>query len=93
MTQHHRTGAWTAVSRKLRPIIQARLPEPCTKCGWPVYAEHAWQIDHIVAVSQGGSDDWSNLGPAHKRCNQSDGGKLGAAMTNSRRRVKREYPY
>lgn len=30
-------------------------------------------IDHIVPAINGGTDDWSNLQPAHRRCNLSKG--------------------
>jgi len=99
MSSHHQSKEWFKVARVVRPILKALIiagEASCTKCGWPVYPDQTWEIDHIVAVSQGGSDDFSNLGPAHKGCNRKDGGRLGAAKTNARRsaaKPKTEYPY
>lgn len=30
-------------------------------------------IDHIIPAIDGGTDDWSNLQPAHRRCNLAKG--------------------
>ena len=99
MSGHHRTKEWFSVARAVRPVLLALIKAGeahCTKCGFPVYEDQKWQIDHIIAVSLGGTDDWSNLGPAHTHCNQKDGGKLGAAKTNANRakaKPKVQYPY
>jgi 5-methylcytosine-specific restriction endonuclease McrA len=42
------------------------LGDPCSYCGAP--SEH---IDHIVALSRGGSGDWDNLTAACAACNMS----------------------
>lgn len=35
--------------------------------------EHGWEIDHIIPVSKGGTDDLSNLQPLHWRSNLEKG--------------------
>ena len=50
---------------KHRQAVMARDAGICHLCGGP----HADAIDHIVPVSWGGSDDPSNLAPAHTSCN------------------------
>lgn len=98
MTGHHRTPEWARLRRRVRPIIAASLPRPCIDCGHPVHPEDRWQVGHVVAVSQGGSDDLSNLGPSHAKgsgprgraCNQIAGGRMGAAIQGKARAVTRE---
>ena len=50
---------------KHREAVMARDAGICHLCG----GAHADAIDHIVPVSWGGSDDPSNLAPAHTSCN------------------------
>lgn len=45
-------------------------------------SEYGWEIDHIVAVSLGGSDHMSNLRPLHWRVNAGLGGLLGDWLSN-----------
>ena len=64
------------ISKALASSIFAAANGICALCGLPV-EEDQRSIDHIVAVSQGGSDDPSNLQLAHRRCNQRKGPKGG----------------
>lgn len=59
-----------------------RLPVLCCRCGRPVLATQAWQVDHYpIPREHGGTETW----PAHAKCNLSAGGKRGAQLTNARR--------
>lgn len=69
-------------SAKARAIVAPTLPRPCTRCGETVTADMKWHADHILEDVFGGTSTPDNLGPAHKHCNESAGGKIGAAMTN-----------
>lgn len=87
MSQHHRRTKHTTAMPKVREQIEARLPLPCVEgCGNLVVKGQAWHVAHIVPASQGGRTTAANCGPAHARCNLKAGGKLGAAVTNGRRR-------
>jgi 5-methylcytosine-specific restriction endonuclease McrA len=44
----------------------------CSICGHPVEFAKA-EIDHVVPSSLGGEDHYTNLRPAHIRCNRSKG--------------------
>lgn len=104
MSAHHRSKAWAAVVRRVRPLIQARLPQPCVDCGRPVLPDQRWQVGHIVSTvaaramgwTREQMDDSTNLGPSHGpgsgSCNQREGGKLGAAKTHAKKRTKRRLP-
>ena len=68
-----------------RKVAAAQLPAPCTICQRIVTADMQWQADHIlprvIAEMQGWSatdiDSPSNIGPAHRSCNEGSGAKLG----------------
>lgn len=50
--------------------VQILRRDPCSYCGAP------WQhTDHILAVANGGTNDWSNLTAACARCNHAKGTK------------------
>lgn len=51
--------------------IDANAPRTTRLKGW----EKGLQIDHVVALSQGGSDTLQNVRPAHGLCNLNKGGK------------------
>lgn len=87
MSQHHRRTKHTTAAPKLRASIEARLPLPCVEgCGKLVEKGQAWHLAHIVPASQGGRTTPANTGAAHARCNLKAGGKLGASVTNARKR-------
>lgn len=77
--------------RQARAYWRPRLPVPCCRCGRTVYHDDrkpagGWHVDHYpIPRSAGGTE----TRPAHDLCNTSDGGKVGAAITNSRRRPRR----
>lgn len=57
-----------------------RLPVPCSKCGRDVEPDQPWHLDHLDARAIAPQRTWdpANLWPAHKRCNERDGGRMGA---------------
>jgi len=100
VTEHHRTSEWSKVRALNRPRIAATLPAPCVDCHRLVSSEQIWQVGHIVSVVIARAMGWttlqmnhpSNLGPSHRRCNASAGGKLGAAKVNAAKRAKDRKP-
>lgn len=58
----------------------------CPRCRRPITAGMAWHLDHAPGKR-------GHLGPSHAHCNVVAGGKLGAAITNykKRRRVSRAW--
>lgn len=78
---------------KARAYWSRRLPLACRRCGRPVTPGQRWQVGHILDRALGGDDGIENQWPEHQRCNLSAGGRLGAAITNSRRaRAARSMP-
>ena len=55
-----------------REMVMRRDQGVCHLCG----SGHADAIDHIVPVAWGGSDDPTNLAPAHTSCNSSKGAAM-----------------
>lgn len=88
----HRAKVVSAL-RKARPIIAATLPAQCVQptcqLGGTVYPWQPWDVAHIIDDVHGGGVERSNLGPAHRRCNRSDGGKIGAARANAARKQRK----
>lgn len=86
MSRHHRAAKWSTKSKKLRPRIAATLPRPCVECGKPVLPGQQWDVAHHRDLALGG--DVRSVGPAHRSCNRSAGGRLGAAIANGPRTVE-----
>lgn len=61
----------------------AKDKPPCHWCGADIdYDAHhldplSFQIDHVVALANGGTDTLDNLVPAHRQCNRAKGAKQG----------------
>ena len=72
-------------STTARALFAGRLPLPCSRCGRMVMPTQRWDVDHLLPRWAGGTDEPSNLWPAHARCNQADGGRRGAQVTNARK--------
>lgn len=91
MTDYHRTPEWKAFTRQVRPMIQASLPAPCVnrcKKGGIVAPGDRWDVAHLPghdAYLRRGDLSINHVGPAHSSCNRSDGGRVGAALTNKSR--------
>ncbi len=49
------------------------MREPCAECGVPYKVSH--QVDHIIALCLGGTDDWDNLEPKCTECHRRKSGK------------------
>lgn len=97
MSRHHRAQKWTTHAPKLRATITPQLPLPCIDCGHPVTPDQKWQVGHRLAAGLGGRPTRANTGPSHtycpacnRKCNQSAGGKLGAAVVNAKRKSESE---
>ncbi len=93
MSQHHRNQQWSTHSPKLRKLIEPQLPLRCVNCPHPVERGEKFQVGHRRDAALGGKPTPANTGPVHafcrhcgRACNQHAGGKLGARVTNSKRR-------
>ncbi|RPE75206.1 hypothetical protein EDF39_2878 [Frondihabitans sp. PhB161] len=59
----------------------------CVDCGRPITTGQVFDVGHRVSVSKAKAEGWTrpmmdapeNLGPSHRACNRSAGGKMGAA--------------
>ena len=64
-----------------RAAKQAMLGLPCHMCGGP----GSTTVDHVIPLSQGGSNTIDNMAPAHASCNY----RAGALLSHKTRRGKR----
>lgn len=91
MSEWHRKSKHTTHVVEVRKAIASRLPLPCVEgCGQPVLKTQSWHVAHRVPASQGGRTTLANCGPAHAKCNLKSGGRMGAAVTNGRRRAEQD---
>jgi hypothetical protein len=100
MSQHHRRSKWSTDSPKFRKIITAALPQPCVDCGRLVTAQDKWQVGHRPGHEPRPgrpAPTINDVGPSHTRsaywprnCNQIAGGRIGAAVTNSKRKARKD---
>lgn len=92
MSQHHKYKRFSTFSKRYRPSIAASLPAPCVNnCGRLVMPDQAWDVGHIIpAEDPRSTNERHNFGPAHRKCNRSDGGRRGAAITNAARRPEQK---
>lgn len=63
----------------------------CCRCGKPIVPDprlrgNGWEPDHWPIPREFGGVETR---PAHSKCNQSEGGKRGAQLTNAKRRARR----
>lgn len=49
----------------VKPYTEILRHDPCSYCGHP-----SEQVDHVVSLAQGGSNDWDNLTAACGSCNR-----------------------
>ena len=80
------TAKWGGrASTNARAKCRAMLPHPCRKCGGLITKEDpesSWHAGHETDRAAGGTHH--GIEPEHARCNTSAGGKVGAAITNSK---------
>ena len=95
MASYHKSAQWQKFTRRVRPIIAATLPAPCVqpRCQLhrPVEPEDKWDVAHLPGVALG-EETVETVGPAHQRCNRSDGGKVGRAIQIAQTQTDRRFP-
>lgn len=87
MSAIHRSKEWARFSRRVRPTIEAQLPQACIngKGQCIVQPGSRWHLAHrydAALYPEFAYEEW-NVGPACPKHNQSDGGKQGAKKTNA----------
>jgi len=75
---------WEHQQARARALKNMQEGEPCPFCGEGMYLDQKLDFDHVIPRSQGGTDGPRRL--SHAPCNRQAGGRLGAALTNGRRR-------
>jgi hypothetical protein len=92
----HHDPEYIRNARIVRRIITAQLQAGslviCVNCGRAIQQGQRFDVGHKRRPDDGGSHALSNLGGAHRRCNRSHGGRIGAAMTNRASRRARRLP-
>lgn len=63
------------ISRESRAAVWDKTGGKCHYCGCPLNPFVNWTVDHVLAVSKGGTNDLDNLVPCCKSCNSRKGTK------------------
>ena len=72
--------------RTARAYWATRLPRPCHLCGRIVDGTTPWVVEHIIERARGGAlTDRNNQAVSHRSCSDRSGGRIRAALTNSRK--------
>ncbi|MBV9922756.1 MAG: HNH endonuclease [Pseudonocardia sp.] len=61
----HRIRQTRKYNAEARAWVSVIVNDPCAYCGTPL----GGTVDHIMALTRGGSDDWTNLTGACSSCN------------------------
>ncbi len=56
--------------QKVRLRVFDRVGGKCHLCGQPIQTGQKWDLDHVVALINGGENVESNLHPAHRKCHK-----------------------
>lgn len=75
-----RQGGTNAAWRKTRGVVFRTMGDVCVKCG-----DKATEVDHIIELANGGTDDLENLQPLCTNCH-----KAKTAAFNSQRLTKKK---
>jgi hypothetical protein len=76
---------WEHQKARARALREMQEGEPCPFCAEPMSKDEPLDYDHVIPRSQGGTDGPRRL--SHASCNRQAGGRLGARVTNGRKRV------
>lgn len=67
------------LSRQIIEKVKLKRRGLCFYCGVELPESdsyiRAWDVDHVIPVSKGGTNDFENLEPSCKTCNQKKGAK------------------
>jgi len=81
---------WSHQKARAKALREMQEGEPCPFCGLPMSKDEPLDYDHVVPRSQGGTDGPRRL--SHAPCNRQAGGRLGARLTNARKRAAAAAP-
>lgn len=65
---------------RIKQEVLARDGRSCGICGGEVLASEGLDIDHVIPLARGGTDDLENLQVAHASCNRSKGARLSGEL-------------
>ena len=64
----------------------------CVHCGLPIQIpKEKWHVAHVIALSLGGKDESTNMGPAHDHCNLEDGRKIVTPLAAKAVRIRAKH--
>lgn len=81
---------WSHQKARAKALREMQEGEPCPFCGEGMDRDQQLDYDHVIPRSQGGTDGPRRL--SHARCNRQAGGRLGAKLTNARKRAAAAAP-
>lgn len=89
MTDKHQTPEWRRTCKIVRTqVAQAHArgdDVPCWRCGYLIEPGQRYDVGHL---NPNGGEGIDNAAPEHRGENRSHGGRLGARITNTRRKAR-----
>ncbi len=84
--EERKLAAWSKASMAVGKGVEYRQDDLGRLMRWRDYGNrssfYGWEIDHILPIAMGGTDDLSNLRALHWQSNASLGGRLGGLLSS-----------
>ena len=84
----HQDPRWQKLLREHKPVLLARLPHPCPRCGQPMSKGMRLDLGHI-SRHPSLTFERGNLRLEHASCNRRDGQRVATASRLSRKARER----
>jgi hypothetical protein len=85
-------GGWGWQHQQARQVAARKVATgtvQCSRCGYPIYPDQAWDLDHADGIDKRLG---VYRGPSHRHCNQAAGGRVGGLRRAQRRNLSPPAP-
>lgn len=83
----HQDKRWQALRKRVLPVLKARLPQPCPRCGQIMTVDMRLDLGHMSRHPDLVYNE-QNVRLEHMVCNRRDGQRITTGMMKERRKAK-----